>query len=84
MNGVAQMVVSIMRCVGPYSASALFARGLQWEYGHDSRLPNKPVPDPLPDSLLSTFAAETMIWRRLGGMMVCTAHFCLRLAAKFV
>ncbi|KAL5493072.1 hypothetical protein ACEPAI_4521 [Sanghuangporus weigelae] len=55
VNGIAQCTVSIMRCVGPYSASALFAKGLAWEYGKDagSRLPGDggPVADPLPESV---------------------------------
>ncbi|KAH8111238.1 MFS general substrate transporter [Phellopilus nigrolimitatus] len=33
VNGLAQCTVSVMRCMGPYAASALFARGLAWEYG---------------------------------------------------
>ncbi|KAH8109157.1 MFS general substrate transporter [Phellopilus nigrolimitatus] len=33
VNGLAQCTVSVMRCLGPYAASALFARGLAWEYG---------------------------------------------------
>ncbi|KAH8105680.1 hypothetical protein DFH11DRAFT_1882865 [Phellopilus nigrolimitatus] len=33
VNGLAQCTMSVMRCMGPYAASALFARGLAWEYG---------------------------------------------------
>lgn len=47
-----------MRCIGPYSASALFAKGLAWEYGNDagSRLPGDggPVADPMPENVGST------------------------------
>ncbi|EJC99925.1 MFS general substrate transporter [Fomitiporia mediterranea MF3/22] len=36
VNGLAQCTVSIMRCIGPYIASSLFAKGLAWEYGRDA------------------------------------------------
>lgn len=72
-----------MRCVGPYSASSLFAKGLAWEYGQDagSGIPDDgPVADPMPDTIMMSsqnvligMGAEEengWIWRRLGGLMV--------------
>ena len=74
-----------MRCIGPYTASSLFAQGLAWEYGPDAggNIPDDgPVADPMPDSVPSIqgifggvgeFGVETMndwVWRRLGGLMV--------------
>lgn len=32
VNGLAQMVVSVMRCIGPAVASSLYSRCLQWQY----------------------------------------------------
>jgi hypothetical protein len=32
VNGIAQCTVSIMRCLGPYTTSTLYAQGLSWQY----------------------------------------------------
>lgn len=79
VNGLAQCTVSIMRCLGPYTASSLFAQGLAWEYGRTAP-PIDEIPDPLPDGILSgqpSLFSEYLsplngdiVMKRVGGCLV--------------
>lgn len=67
VNGVAQCVVSVMRCVGPYCASSLYSLGLVWEYGEKPIDPTPEIPEPGPNAI--TLGGEEA-WKHLGGMFV--------------
>ncbi|KAI5118640.1 hypothetical protein M0805_000016 [Coniferiporia weirii] len=80
VNGLAQCTVSVMRCVGPYAASSLYAKGLSWQYGSGAyeppeSLPDSPVFEGSVGSLQSGLGAtywegSDEVFRRLGGMLV--------------
>ncbi|THH06664.1 hypothetical protein EW145_g3938 [Phellinidium pouzarii] len=81
VNGLAQCTVSVMRCVGPYFASALYAKGLALEYGNDAYEPPEGVPgSPIFED--SPGVPGGMVWRRLGGHdgVYCDDRICLRYA----